>query len=72
MDLGGHKYQVIEVVEDGVRAVRLRKRNDGGYERSDDDPVYVEVSSPEKVHQSTNRSKKVVQIMQEIIINQYH
>ena len=53
MDFSGHKYQVVEVVEDGVRAIRLRKRADGGYERSDDDPVYVEVSSPEKVHPSS-------------------
>eukprot|EP01084_Bolivina_argentea_P261529 441982_1 len=58
LDLGGHKYQVIEVVEDGVRAVRLRKRNDGGYERSDDEPVYVEVSSPEKVYPSNNKNNR--------------
>ena len=53
MDLQGIKYQVVEVVEDGVRAVRLKKRPDGGYERSDDEPVYVEVSSPEKVYASS-------------------
>jgi len=55
LDLGAQKYQVVEVQEDGVKAIRLRKRSDGQYERTHDDPVYVEVSSPEKVHPaSTN------------------
>ena len=43
------------MVEDGVRATRLRKRADGGYELSEDAPVYVEVSSPEKVHPSSGK-----------------
>jgi len=55
LDMGGHKYQVVEVVEDGVRAVRLTKRPDGTYERSDDlNQYYIEVSSPEKVHPARN------------------
>merc|ERR1719334_2889403 len=49
LDLGGHKYQVVEVVEDGVRADRLRKRDDGGYEKVGDDAVYAEILPPVKV-----------------------
>eukprot|EP01084_Bolivina_argentea_P047984 88449_1 len=56
LDMGGSKYQVLEVVEDGVRAVRLRKRNDGSYERTDDEPEYVEVGSPEKVYPSSSNN----------------
>mmetsp|Transcript_41908 Transcript_41908/g.37117 ORF Transcript_41908/g.37117 Transcript_41908/m.37117 type:complete len:586 (-) Transcript_41908:121-1878(-) len=58
LDFNGHKYQVVEVVEDGVRATRLRKRADGGYELSEDAPVYVEVSQPEKVHPSSGKKSQ--------------
>lgn len=58
LDMGGHKYQVVEVQEDGVKAVRLTKRPDGSYERADDmNQYYIEVSSPEKVHPSTNSNR---------------
>merc|ERR1719334_933490 len=51
LDLGGHKYQVVEVVENGVRADRLRRRDDGGYEKVGDDAVYAEILPPVKVHE---------------------
>jgi len=50
LSLDGRKYQVVEVVEDGVRAVGLTKRPDGQYERADNaNHHYIEIGSPEKV-----------------------
>eukprot|EP00484_Ammonia_sp_Unknown_P025903 CAMPEP_0197042628 /NCGR_PEP_ID=MMETSP1384-20130603/18961_1 /TAXON_ID=29189 /ORGANISM="Ammonia sp." /LENGTH=605 /DNA_ID=CAMNT_0042473775 /DNA_START=125 /DNA_END=1942 /DNA_ORIENTATION=- len=44
LDLAGAKYQVIDIVEDGVRAVRLTSRRDGGYEPADTEPVTIGIS----------------------------
>eukprot|EP01083_Nonionella_stella_P077456 211555_1 len=72
LDMGGRKYQVLKVVEDGVRAVLLRKRNDGGYAHTDEESEYVEVGPPEKVYPSStnkvgqNQEKGAIDLRHEI------
>jgi len=57
LTLDGRKYQVVQMVDDGIRAVGLTKRPDGQYERADDDH-YIELGSPEKVVSSNNNRGK--------------
>ena len=56
MTLDRQRYQVIEIIPDlGVRATRLIKRDDGQWERSNDEAVQIGISSPEKVLSSTTK-----------------